>query len=420
MKRIFTIAAVAAMCAVSANAEVLWEGNVQTGSWGSDDTSCVKVGKAAFATAIEGDVLEVTISEAGDEACMLYKNGENWGMLAGTAEVKPTGAMVDKLTLAQETVDELKAKGLILQGNNITITKVELTSSATFEYTNVWEGDKTIDWNGENAPRTTDPICAELKAGDIIAVTVSAIGEKSKCPQCTFRSAKDDADIANLQLWDFIGQSLPIVKSVVVDDPEQWKSGFYVVGQECSITKIEIGIKPAGDGDGDGDVTNEIILWQGEPTAMSWGAGPTVDATDAAKIKAGDIMNITVSSIADAATEKWPKVVCRCDDGWAEIFNVELWDDRSAGETFPLVKHVKVTEDMLAALAKGFNFGGCGTSIEKVTLTQLGTPTAVRNIEAVAEGETAIYNMQGLRVRAALNELPAGLYIVNGKKVLVK
>jgi hypothetical protein len=32
-----------------------------------------------------------------------------------------------------------------------------------------------------------------------------------------------------------------------------------------------------------------------------------------------------------------------------------------------------------------------------------------------------IYNLNGMRMRAtSLNELPAGLYIVNGKKVAVK
>lgn len=412
MKHIFTIAA-AALTALAANAEVLWEGNVETGAWGSSEgVSCVKIGKASFATASEGDKLAVTISEVGAEGKLLYKDGSSWEDLVDAPAVDLTEPMTTKLTLEQTSVDVLKANGLILQGNNITITKVELTSSATFEYTTVWEGNAAITWEGENAPRSTDPILEELKAGDVIAVTVSAIGEKNDWPKCCFRSVKDE-DIVTLELWDFIGEALPTVKSVVVEDPEMWKLGFYVVGCACSITKIEVGIKTGGG------VSNETILWEGDPTEMTWGAGPTVSASKGAKLAAGDVMEITVSSLS--ATEEWPKVVCRCEDGWDEIFTVELWNDSEA--TFPLVKSVVITDEMLPLLAKGFNFGGVGAFIEKVAVPKNGSKVA----QLVSENAPiSVYNMAGIRVRAnvnsneALKDLPAGLYIVNGKKVIVK
>lgn len=38
----------------------------------------------------------------------------------------------------------------------------------------------------------------------------------------------------------------------------------------------------------------------------------------------------------------------------------------------------------------------------------------------VEEGEKAIYNMQGIRINRSADELPAGLYIIGGKKVIVK
>lgn len=39
---------------------------------------------------------------------------------------------------------------------------------------------------------------------------------------------------------------------------------------------------------------------------------------------------------------------------------------------------------------------------------------------AVAEGDKAVYNLQGIKINKEVNALPAGLYIINGKKILVK
>ena len=40
--------------------------------------------------------------------------------------------------------------------------------------------------------------------------------------------------------------------------------------------------------------------------------------------------------------------------------------------------------------------------------------------EIAVEGEESIYNLQGIRINRNADNLPAGLYIINGKKVLVK
>lgn len=411
MKKLVSMA-VAALSVFAANAEVLWEGNVSTGSWGSEEgVSCVKIGKASFATASVGDRLEVTISEVGAEAKLLYKDGSSWADLVDAPAVEPTAPTTAKLTLEETSLAVLKANGLILQGNNVTVTQVGLISNTSIEYKEVWTGNQQITWDGEAAPRVTDAACADLKAGDVIAVTLSAIGDKNNWPKCCFRSVKDDSDITTLELWDFASDAMPIVKSVVIEDPEVWAYGFYVVGCDCTITKMELGFKTStGE-------TGETILWEGDPTLVSWGAaGPEVSANKGGKIKAGDVMAITVSSL-DAA-EEWPKIVCRCADGWAEIFNVELWNDRDANATFPLVKNVTITEEMLPMLAKGFNFGGSGASITKVALAD--TQTSISEISAAAAERAGVYSINGVYMGNSLNGLARGIYVVNGKKVLVK
>ena len=46
-------------------------------------------------------------------------------------------------------------------------------------------------------------------------------------------------------------------------------------------------------------------------------------------------------------------------------------------------------------------------------------PTGI-NIQTVDAAAQTIYNLQGVRINAKFENLPAGVYIVNGKKVLKK
>jgi hypothetical protein len=57
------------------------------------------------------------------------------------------------------------------------------------------------------------------------------------------------------------------------------------------------------------------------------------------------------------------------------------------------------------------------------TSVKVSTTNGVSNISVDGNASSEVYNLQGIRVaRSAenLNSLPAGLYIVNGKKVVVK
>ena len=52
-----------------------------------------------------------------------------------------------------------------------------------------------------------------------------------------------------------------------------------------------------------------------------------------------------------------------------------------------------------------------------------GEPTGIADIEEdkAIDASEGIYNIQGMRMSAAsLDQLPCGIYIVNGKKVVVK
>ncbi len=89
----------------------------------------------------------------------------------------------------------------------------------------------------------------------------------------------------------------------------------------------------------------------------------------------------------------------------------------SASNTSAVMK-VSVNGEAVEPDADGvYSFKVAGDSDVKVTKTG----DAVENISADSEAVPAgVYNLQGIRVASSLENLPAGVYITGGKKVLVK
>lgn len=67
----------------------------------------------------------------------------------------------------------------------------------------------------------------------------------------------------------------------------------------------------------------------------------------------------------------------------------------------------------------GFKFEN-KVALVKVTLTINGEKEGVDEVIANDNSNNRIYNLQGIEVKAEKNNLPAGLYIIGGKKVLIK
>lgn len=59
------------------------------------------------------------------------------------------------------------------------------------------------------------------------------------------------------------------------------------------------------------------------------------------------------------------------------------------------------------------------TSKSKHTVT-LGATSGIENVEAAAKGDRTIHNLNGVAVGTDLNALPAGVYVVGGKKIIKK
>lgn len=424
MKTFLTLA-MAAASVMAMNAETIWEGNVSTGSWGSEaGVSCVQIGSAAFATAAAGDKIVVTVSDvdAGTEwPKYVLKNADGWGELPGGGTVDTTAPGDYTSELSAEAVEIVKANGMIIQGDGVTLTKVELQTASAYNYVTLWEGNGEINWDfAEGMPKVqgnTD--LAAVKNGDVIAFTLTAFSQnRNDWPKVSIRNLADQ-DIATLELWDFIGMPFPMVKNIVVTDAEVWKNGFYCVGPAgTTVTKVELGVKAAGSQN-----DNEIVLWEGEPTLLTWGSqlGQT-SATTAAKLAAGNTLVVTVNSLE--ASEEWPKVICN-DNSWSQIFSVDLWDYKDSA--FPLEASHVLTEADINGMKDGFFFCGPGAIISRIVV-KTGDDSGITDIIAGdrQEGPVNVYSITGQLVRAnvapanAAENLASGIYIINGKKMIVR
>lgn len=83
----------------------------------------------------------------------------------------------------------------------------------------------------------------------------------------------------------------------------------------------------------------------------------------------------------------------------------------------PIPQVVKETEGDIVLSAKTSSDDGWVYTISNAQLPFASNGTNAVDAIGVEKGETVIYNLQGVRVQTSLENLPAGIYIVNGKKI---
>lgn len=415
------------VCLVTVVSEELPEG--QTLLFNNEDAPMLSWSVACSVTAAQvsgikaGDVIEVTV--AGVKAdCEWPKFGFEADGKSNYPEAFEMWTRRDNLPyvakfIVTEADIELLAGGFDIKGDGVRLTRAVFVKTVSAELP---EGH-TLIYDNENAPTLSwSTLCSVtaaqvggIKAGDAFQVTVKSLREGCEWPKFGFESGDHSLYPEAFEMWG--DKTMPYVATYYVTEADAgWLAdGFDIKGDGVQITRVELVARnEAGN--------QEIVLWSGAPTLMTWGEGPVVAAGSAATIAAGDVLEITISEIV--ASSQWPKVVCRSENGWEEIFTVELWDD--AGAEMPMVKTVSVTDEMLPLLSEGFNFGGEGAYIEKVALVK--GQTGVKNVVSGVSGTpfATVYNLNGVCLRRGVDAadatagLPAGIYIVNGKKMIVR
>lgn len=402
IKQLLSAAALAAM-ALSVNAAevTLWEGECNFGTaWTSDASFAIG---ASDLNVLGNETAVLKLYYTLDSACEYWQfkpcsNGDGWTPL----EVAKTlgndyqcisvnaGTTSYELPLEAADIATIKANGLRFQGYGMTMTKVTTDTEAVVDPNLIWEGEyKISEWNsGAEFP------VGKVKAGDILTYTFTEAGNENA------QVLVKGSDWNNLLGTTKITQKDMATGAVTVGVTQE-------MIDNCG-GKIFL--------QGEGDCVCTKITKTGEFDAKSVAA------------YGARIPGVTVFAVIPEGTAK---VAVEFDavPEWAQLCDKSWTDKEFPSETSNEGKTVTytITPEFVTAVAadKEFIINGGGANVVKVYYPSEGDDSGIAGI-AAEKKNVNVYDLAGRVVRHnvesanAVNGLAKGIYIVNGKKVLVK
>ncbi len=338
--------------------------------------------------------------------------GKNFAANSLKAEDTETTFVVDETMLAGIT------GGLVFSGCNETITEVDIVKSSKNADTVLWPktAGKTTTFTGWTK---TDGDGIEIAAADLTNV---AVGDTLLVDYALVGTADDwqAIDIWNNDMTTAIyDQGVTfgttsyafIVNQAFVDAAAK---GIAVTGSNITIKKITLKKKQS-----EGPSLSDNAIW---PDA----AGKSTTFTGWAKTAGEDIVlgadKFDKAAVGDKIIIKITPVGTADDYHEVDIFDSK-WENAIADPmSFDLTTKeltITITEDLLAKLKSGCVITGSNVTVTEIDLT---SPTGINTINANSQTTKVIYNISGQKVSNGrnLNELPQGIYIVNGKKYIVR
>lgn len=402
IKQLLSAAALAAM-ALSVNAAevTLWEGECNFGTaWASDASFAIG---ASDLNVLGNETAVLKLYYTLDSACEYWQfkpcsNGDGWTPLAVAAELGNdyscisvnAGTTSYELPLGAADIATIKANGMRFQGYGMTMTKVTTDTDKEIDPNVLWEGEYTITgWNNG-----AEFAAGKVKAGDILTYTFTEAGN-------------DDAQVlVKGSDWNNLLGTTKITH-------KDMATGAVTVGVTQEMID-NCGGKIFLQGEGDCVCTK--ITKTGEFDAKGV-------AAYGARIPGVSVFAVIPEGTAKVAVEfdavpEWAQL---CDKSWTDKeFPSEASNE---GKTVTYT----ITPEFVTAVAtdKEFIINGGGANVVKVYYPSEGDDSGIVGI-AAEKKIVNVYDLAGRVVRHnidsanAINGLAKGIYIVNGKKVLVK
>lgn len=402
IKQLLSAAALAAM-ALSVNAAevTLWEGECNFGTaWASDASFAIG---ASDLNVLGNETAVLKLYYTLDSACEYWQfkpcsNGDGWTPLAVAAELGNdyscisvnAGTTSYELPLGAADIATIKANGMRFQGYGMTMTKVTTDTDKEIDPNVLWEGEYTITgWNNG-----AEFAAGKVKAGDILTYTFTEAGN-------------DDAQVlVKGSDWNNLLGTTKITH-------KDMATGAVTVGVTQEMID-NCGGKIFLQGEGDCVCTK--ITKTGEFDAKGV-------AAYGARIPGVSVFAVIPEGTAKVAVEfdavpEWAQL---CDKSWTDKeFPSEASNE---GKTVTYT----ITPEFVTAVAtdKEFIINGGGANVVKVYYPSEGEGSGIAGI-AAEKKIVNVYDLAGRVVRHnidsanAINGLAKGIYIVNGKKVLVK
>ena len=332
-----------------------------------------------------------------DETVATVKDGIVTTLKAG--EVTITAKVGDKTATCTIAV---KAKVIAVTGITLDKTTAELTEGETITLvatvTPDNAADKTVTWT------TSDASVATVTNGEVSAVkagtaTITAkAGDKSATCTITVK-AKEVVEVP--------------------ENPEVPKDAFYF-WQSAAGTVVETGGVATGHGAGEGRVNYA----NGDYHTLSISVKKANIDTDYILITldqplaANDKLEITAYRNKDTDANGTLYILFENGHVIDEGDNV-VWNNIALGQE-PNTNTYAVGEGAGSKTIKlSRSKSSTNVFITKFVITR--TADGIEEIEMVVPTEKTIYNLQGQKIDASsIDALPAGLYIVNGKKMVIR
>ena len=405
IKQLLSAAALAAMAlSVNATEVTLWEGECNFGTaWASDASFAIG---ASDLNVLGNETAVLKLYYTLDSACEYWQfkpcsNGDGWTPLAVAAELGNdyscitvnAGTTSYELPLGAADIATIKANGLRMQGYGMTMTKVTTDTDKEIDPNVLWEGEYTITgWNNG-----AEFAAGKVKAGDILTYTFTNSGAEGA------QALIKGSDWSNLLGTTKINAADMAKGDVIVGVTQEMIDNcggkIFVQGDGgCVLTKIAK--------TGTFDPKNVIAYGNRVPGANVF----TVIPEGTKKIA----VEYTIAPV-------WSNLNYTENYNWVEL---ELTSEPSADGK---IVTYNLTEEAIASINAGKEVvvNTENSEVVKVFYPSEGECSGIAGI-AAEKKIVNVYDLAGRVVRHnidsanAVNGLAKGIYIVNGKKVLVK
>lgn len=225
----------------------LWEGESVFASW--TPSVQVLIPASYFVTAKEGDLLVYTVkcNDASAWAAIRAEAGDWSGNIGDSDHVITSTSYIDVVvTLDANLLAQVQAKGIVMVGDNVTLSRVALKSGqgqqGTADYGTIWEGSLTFDnWS----PSDDVSLAAELFEGLVPGDKLMVIGHKMNAGEWgAFRLEGGDtwAALAEQEYREFTSDAEQTVEvimtSALIEDLKA--HGLRFSGTNITISKLEL------------------------------------------------------------------------------------------------------------------------------------------------------------------------------------
>lgn len=430
--------------------KTVWEGN-EAISWNTEayPGTQFEAPSGTFTGLAKDDVVKIytTTNYENPDYVVTYKKGDNW---TWTDLATTITEGVISFTVADDTqATEIAERGLILRGQAWTATKITISTEEADDpipITTLWSGTKELgEWtNFEDLRYKGKGELANAKVGDDIRVTFTNATEGWQVYVCDAASYGDFTGgyFAGSAQEEAQTVSFRIANATVLEAIQD--RGIVVKGKLVTLTKIEIVTYTTS--------YDAVAVTIGDDGIATFSSSKHLDfaGTGVTPYYASAVTTGKVTLTSTTTTWAWEGYILK---GSADTYTVPVTAEANAyypstnylkqmanggnvaastGSTFHYIfakkkegdaniGFYKLTADHTLEAKKAYletdtDITPTGDSARVLMVFDDGQTTSIDNIQGRKVDEGIYYNLSGQRVQNPTK----GLYVVNGKKVIIK